>query len=246
MASSVSASTTALLERRTRLASASTALSVEARKRTLNGSPFFARCPLLAIQLYYHTKLTRCPRGCVGLGFVGSEWPYIPLSACKSPFRAAANWILTPHSSSCAIVVPKVRVCCARRRRLLPVPGTRTVATTLSRCTSRPAQRSTITSITRPPSETTRRRRLEGPPAYDSAVRARGGSQRFRRPPRHTPYRARSSKRMPASTRRRRHSHSATVAATSAAGTTPYYSLGRFEVGGFASGCCSLRPLCSF
>jgi hypothetical protein len=37
-----------------------------------------------------------------------------------------------------------VGVCCARRRLLLPVPGTRTVATTLSRCTSRPAQRSTI------------------------------------------------------------------------------------------------------
>jgi hypothetical protein len=49
--------------------------------------------------------------------------------------------------SSWPIVVPKLRVCCSRRRRLLPLPGTRTVATTLSRCTSSPAQRSTTTSI---------------------------------------------------------------------------------------------------
>jgi hypothetical protein len=44
-----------------------------------------------------------------------------------------------------AVVVAKVRVCWTRRRR--PDPGTRTVATTVSRCTSNPAQRRTNTSI---------------------------------------------------------------------------------------------------
>src|SRR5438034_11554398 len=73
---------------------------------------------------------------------------------------------LASQSASCssrAIVVPNVRVCCSRRRRLLPLPGTRTVATTLSRCTSSPAQRNEDVHHV-PPLQTTGHAGSEGPP----------------------------------------------------------------------------------
>jgi hypothetical protein len=51
-----------------------------------------------------------------------------------------------------------------------------------------------------PPSLDDRTRRIGGASSYDSEVRARGSSQRLRRPPRHTYQRAHSTKEMPAST----------------------------------------------
>ena len=57
----------------------------------------------------------------------------------------------TASSESPGSVALNVCVCCSNRRR--PWPGTRVVATTLSRCTSSPAHRSTITSTAQLPSD---------------------------------------------------------------------------------------------
>src|SRR6266566_1815945 len=105
---------------------------------------------------------------------------------------------VTPKPSSQSASAPsppsvdgKPRVCCSRCR--LRLAGKRTVAITLSRCTSSPAQRTTRTSITSSFRAVTSCR-PEGPPEYESEVRARGSNQLFRRPPHHASTRARSVK----------------------------------------------------
>ena len=63
----------------------------------------------------------------------------MPTSVTPKPSSQSASACSPPS------VEGKPRVCCSRCR--LRLAGTRTVAITLSRCTSRPAQRSTRTSI---------------------------------------------------------------------------------------------------
>ena len=94
-----------------------------------------------------------------------------------------------------AVVVAKVRVCCARRSR--PDPGTRTVATTVSRCTSNPAQRCTNTSIpgSSQSASTAGPPPRGGPVDQESEVRARSSRTGCLRPPRHTSMRAHGTKR---------------------------------------------------
>src|SRR4051794_33578323 len=94
--------------------------------------------------------------------------------------------------SSCPVIVVNVRV---SERRVPPGPGRRTVATTVSRCTSMPAHRSINTSIPAPLP-----RRRQGPPgvgnlsikklrcALEAAGQGASGS------PRHTFLRARGTK----------------------------------------------------
>ena len=93
-----------------------------------------------------------------------------------------------------------------RLRLLVPLsttlPGTRTVATTLSRCTSRPAHRSTITSISTAPFG----RQLDpvarrGPTTDESVLRARSSNQRSHRSPRHAVARALTHQASPTSIR---------------------------------------------
>jgi hypothetical protein len=79
----------------------------------------------------------------------------------------------SPSAVIPAVVVAKVRVCCARWRRperwRRPDPGTRTVATTVSRCTSNPAQRCTNTSIP----GSSQSASTAGPPPRGGPVRSR-------------------------------------------------------------------------
>src|SRR3954471_18195348 len=72
--------------------------------------------------------------------------------------------------SSCPVIVVNVRV---SDRRTPPGPGRRTVATTVSRCTSKPAHRSINTSIPHPFSSTAGAARRGEPGDQETEVRAR-------------------------------------------------------------------------
>src|SRR3954447_3115685 len=94
--------------------------------------------------------------------------------------------------SSCPVIVVNVRV---SERRVPPGPGRRTVATTVSRCTSMPAHRSINTSIPAP----LPRRRQEPPGVGNLSIKKlrcalEAAGQGASGSPRHTFLRARGTK----------------------------------------------------
>src|SRR6266545_3941368 len=158
------------------------------------------------------------------------------------------------------MVVPNVRVSCKRRRRLFPLPGTRTVATTVSRCTSRPAHRSTITSTITDLLRTDDRTRRPGGASrqriYGSRSRQQLAVPQAPAPYSLTRYKQQGEcRRRP---RRRRHSHPKAVTAPAPPGLLLTIKVRRqlvatggngfwlvsavFRLGAFAAGCHWLRP----
>jgi hypothetical protein len=99
--------------------------------------------------------------------------------------RRARNRLLG-HCRACV----NPRPCTPEMGSQRPGPATRTVATTSSRCTSRPAHRFTITPIA--PLLPNRRltRRPREPPKDESDLRARSSNQQSQRCPRHAVARA--------------------------------------------------------
>jgi hypothetical protein len=123
--------------------------------------------------------------------------PYTPVASIPTSVTPASA-SHAASSASPASVARNVRVCWSKRRR--PAPGTRTVATTLSRCTSRPAHRSTTTSVSCS-LPTTVDMSPGGGPKDESDLRARSGNERSHRSPRHAVARALTHQASPASIR---------------------------------------------
>jgi hypothetical protein len=92
------------------------------------------------------------------------------------PARASAGRSCRTWASPCADAVP--------------CPGMRTVATTVSLCTSNPATLHDRVHVVFPRSGSTSRTKPRGPVIQESGVRARSSSSTFLRPPHHTYSRA--------------------------------------------------------
>jgi hypothetical protein len=126
---------------------------------------------------------------------VASRRPWPPSRPASLRSRPASRRAARADRSSCRSSASAARVGAGFCPSPAPAPWQRRCRG--ARPAPRSAQRRRPSHASSPDNGT---RRIGGASNNDSKVRARGSSQRFRRPPRHTYHRARSSKEMPAST----------------------------------------------